>query len=167
VSSRPPGQNTVPLPCVEKNHLCATHFFAITPLRLLKVHRGRVWVASEKSTRELFWFRTGAPFPAIRQNLARARNLIVRSSVFIFEARPLWPAWSAMAGSLERTVSPFDHRVGGIHRCVSLMDRRSNSHPSAHKFPNKYCRADVRARRTTVESRNGPRRDPHTGRSGW
>ncbi len=69
-------------------------------------------------------------------------------------------------GTLAYFVNPFDYRAGGIHRCVSLLDRRSSFHPSVHKSPNKCWRADVRARRTTVEARNGRRGDTHTGRSG-
>ncbi len=40
----------------------------------------------------------------------------------------------------------LDSRPRPRPRPRPVMNRRSNSHPSAHKSPNKYWRADVRAR---------------------
>src|SRR5262249_1553189 len=56
--------------------------------------------------------------------------------------------------SAPRFVSPVGLQAGERRPCVSSMDRRSSSRPSAHKSPSKYLKGVGRARHTTGEPRN-------------
>src|SRR5262249_7172603 len=63
-------------------------------------------------------------------------------------------------------VRRFGLGASKTHRFVFLMDWRSNSRPSVRKSPNKCQRAGAHARRTTGESRHGPRKGLRKGRNG-